>query len=543
MPSMRSLLNHLASTFATAVLAAIRRASLEELVGEPGGRAGRRPGPPTLVPGCTAALAYSLPPCPRLGPKRAFKGALRGHRNSPLTFAEDKYGHPHLPRYNMMGTVLLFALPALLLGCKNSIGRQLPRNLYACEPPSCLLVFEHPHFNKSTPFWLRKQTLPINTEWFHIKVSSDQDGGTRLRPSYIAFDSCQYPSCYLAFQPVAGAPLKTRNPLDPPEIPQIYKMKSDAFVGSDGTPIKPYYGQYGELNAASGRDTKGIDHDIRFYTNIERRRISHPAIDLTRFPNGKICRNGHTGKVVPEGELGAFCSSLIPPGCDSFGCDIFKTTATAIYSEQAVDLFEYQITVDAFNSETQIRITRNATASGPTLASSVHSLRYLTRMDGTGEEHIVDNANNDAITTFTIDRENSDKPSIAPKFAVLFPEIAGASYFAEMFSQMFINATTLSSGQSLSTQSGTINWAAASGDFAIALAIGISCASGPVGCALAGAVGAVGVDVWHDIEPGVIQDDTGRTIANRIVLQWWMGLCEWTAETLAFMGLDPPSCL
>jgi hypothetical protein len=56
MPTLRSTLHDLANSFASSVLDAIRGTSLEELLGEAGGRARRGPGrPPKSTAGATAS--------------------------------------------------------------------------------------------------------------------------------------------------------------------------------------------------------------------------------------------------------------------------------------------------------------------------------------------------------------------------------------------------------------------------------------------------------------------------------------------------------
>jgi hypothetical protein len=60
MPTLRSALNDLAATFATSVLAAIRGASLEDLLAESGGGARRGPGRPAK-----SKAAQSPPATPR----------------------------------------------------------------------------------------------------------------------------------------------------------------------------------------------------------------------------------------------------------------------------------------------------------------------------------------------------------------------------------------------------------------------------------------------------------------------------------------------
>jgi hypothetical protein len=59
--NLRSTLNHLASSFADSVLAAIRTASLDELVGETNGAPRRGPGRPRSTTGQSAPVAPRAP--------------------------------------------------------------------------------------------------------------------------------------------------------------------------------------------------------------------------------------------------------------------------------------------------------------------------------------------------------------------------------------------------------------------------------------------------------------------------------------------------
>ena len=405
---------------------------------------------------------------------------------------------------------------------RQQLGQKSDESIANCVAPSCTVVFGHPYridqsgvprgsmLSKASP----RVTLSTRAK---ILVSRE---GIRIVEANGKYERCLPPACRLIFPdlPIRSSQPIPRRTADGTSKPSFAKMV--LFVGNDGTEIVPSYDEYGNIIGGIGRDTSGTERKLEFTTTTESQYVpfQHPIVisadpgDCQAKGNLTICRN-----------------TVIPPGCDSFGCTLYKTTITGIYSEESNPTLQFRLLIDPFNYETQVQVDRlrGGGVVGATAISSVKSLRYVLRLDGTGEEHVIDSVGNDSVTTFTIDVQHGTM-SIPSKFNTLFPQLSRVNYFSRMVNYMFVHQPLISGGQSLYELGGgdsTINWGRLAGDFVIALAAFAACeGSAGAACMLIGGAGAAGADYWGSIDPFVVKSNGGTT-ADDIVRYWLLGAC------------------
>jgi hypothetical protein len=396
-----------------------------------------------------------------------------------------------------------------------------------CAPPSCISVFGHPHRidqsrSSATPSTSQQTTnsLPARTK---MVVEAE---GTRIFPSHDVYEKCLPPSCYLIYTwlPVSSTRRVPRVAFTSREGPIKTNRFPLVFVASDGSIIFPEFDNNGNVTGATGRDVNGADREIHFSTTIDSQYVpfQHPIPYIDGVGNCQI-----------QGNILICEQYTIPPGCDSFGCNVYKTTMTATYYEQSTPKFTLTMITDPFNYEAELgtaRILEKVVIPTPH-KPFVQSLRYVMKLDGTGEEHVVDSQGNDVITNFTIDRQHGNAFSITPKFGTLFPEMAGATYFWQVFNYMFIHQPLISDGQSLFDLSGgqsappTQNWGGRlAGDLLITLVASGACFEMGPACMLSASTAAAGTDFWELTSPGV-QNPDGSSTADKILQMWLEGLC------------------
>ena len=234
----------------------------------------------------------------------------------------------------------------------------------------------------------------------YVKAQVSKDA-VRFVPSHEKYVSCAPPTCHLISSP---APPTLPTALLRKDIraksPGLSRLKT--MVGPDGGLIIPFTDLNGNIVAANATDATGLNRRIEFSTTTQTQRINFAS--PVAF--------GTTVCVANANSPIENCFDL-PPGCDSYGCTASKTTITAAYSESSAPVFSFVLVSDPLNFESELM------ALHPPQVSGTRSLRYVLRMTGTGEEHIIDSAGKETVTNFTIDRQHGDKMSIDTKFATL----------------------------------------------------------------------------------------------------------------------------
>jgi hypothetical protein len=306
------------------------------------------------------------------------------------------------------------------------------------------------------------------------------------------------------------------------------------FIAKDGTLIKPFYDDSGNLAGAAGRDSNGVNRKIEFSTNVDSQWIPFHNAPVEFCSAGAVISGGTSTRVCFPGNP--------PPGCDNFGCNVYKTTTYITYSEEFLPRFRFTIVVDPMNYESQVRVNE-LVRSGSEPGSGVTELLYVMRMDGTGEEHVTSLGGNVSRTAFTFNRHDGTL-SINPNFDQVFPELQRVDYFQQVLNYVLLRAPIISGGEVAYDTSGNLiwNWRYV-GDAVIAGAAILVCTStAGLGCLLAGAVAAAGTDYWQSINPGVVNAN-GRSTADDIVLFWLAGGCNSIGEIWTLItGSDPFNC-
>jgi hypothetical protein len=387
-----------------------------------------------------------------------------------------------------------------------------------CVFPSCRIVFGHAYQvdqRISTKAQI-KPAMPDGHQLPSVKMLVTATGPA-IVVSQGTYERCLPPSCYLNFPlpPQKSDNRPSGTAMSSPRL-QLQKL---IFVAADGTWILPVFDSSGNVIGATGRDAGGTDREIEFATNIESNyvRFRNPV------PNGAIT------VCYPVSGQPPICHDVIlPEACDSYGCNVYKTTMTATYSEQSVPKFEFKQVTDPFNFEAVVQMSElNTRVIGSGGNSSAQEVQYILRMNGTGEEHILDFDGNDLKTLFTIDRQHGNTMSITPKFDKFMAAQERVRYFAQVIDYMFIHQPSLSGGISL--LQGTVpsaNWTARlSGDFVMGLAAAAACAeSAGAGCLLSAGTFTGGLDVWQNLNPGVVGPN-GQSLADEIIQLWLEGIC------------------
>jgi hypothetical protein len=221
--------------------------------------------------------------------------------------------------------VFSFAVSAWAVASSTPSVNEVTRE--ACVPPSCVVVFGHVYHVNARRASKIETTTPTQTHAVRtrMKVLVGPDG-TRIVASNQDYERCLPPSCYLVSTRPA-IPGTTTRPVIESKLGSPF-TKLVGFVAADGTLIQPYYDDSGAIIAASGRDVTGVNRRMQFSTNVETQYI--PFQKPIRFCNG-------------PNDTGCYPSVSLPPSCDSFGCNVYKTTITFTYSEEANSLFLFKL--------------------------------------------------------------------------------------------------------------------------------------------------------------------------------------------------------
>ena len=218
--------------------------------------------------------------------------------------------------------------------------RKISDDQQTCARPSCISVFGHPHRIDSSRSSANPSTSPKPTKSFptRTKMIVEADG-MRIFQSHDVYEKCLPPSCYLFYTrlPVSSTQRVPRSAFTSREgLVKTYRFPF-IFVASDGSIVFPEFDNNGNVTGATGLDVNGTDREVHFSTTIDSQYVpfQHPIPYTDGAANCQL-----------QGNILICEQYTIPPGCDSFGCNVYKTTMTATYYEQSTPKFVLTMITD-----------------------------------------------------------------------------------------------------------------------------------------------------------------------------------------------------